>query len=159
MEQLFTTFGVNWKLLVIQAVNFTVLLTALSYFLYRPLMKVLDDRKATIAKGIEDAKEADRMLSSAETERNSVLAKAGGEAEHIVMSAKDTADKKAASIVGDAEARAEALLADAQKRGDEAARRVMAETEAEIARSAVLAAEKILLARSVASEGGRQKAA
>jgi N utilization substance protein A len=53
MEQLFTTFGVNWKLLVIQAVNFTVLLTALSYFLYRPLMKVLDDRKATIAKELK----------------------------------------------------------------------------------------------------------
>lgn len=144
MSELFTTFGVNWKLLLIQAVNFGVLLFALTYFLYKPLMAMLDERKATIAKGIADAKDADAKLASAEKERTAVLAKAGGDAEGIVLAAKTTADQKAAGIVNIAEAKAEALIADAQKRGDEAARRVMAESEQEIARSAVLAAEKIL---------------
>ena len=45
MQQLFAAFGINWKLLLIQGINFSVLLAILSYFLYRPLMKVIDERR------------------------------------------------------------------------------------------------------------------
>ena len=55
MEQLFETFGVNWKLLYIQGINFALLLTGLTYLLYRPLMRIIDERRDKIAEGVRTA--------------------------------------------------------------------------------------------------------
>ena len=38
MNELFAAFGIDWKLLLAQGVNFGIVLVALWYFLYRPVM-------------------------------------------------------------------------------------------------------------------------
>ena len=67
MEQLFEAFGIDWKLLLAQAVNFGVLFVALTYFLYKPVLKTLDERKQKVAKGVTDAEAAEKMLAEADT--------------------------------------------------------------------------------------------
>ena len=49
MEKVLDVFGIDWKLLLINAVNFGLLLATLSYFFYKPMMRMLDLRRDKIA--------------------------------------------------------------------------------------------------------------
>jgi F-type H+-transporting ATPase subunit b len=149
MSELFAAFGVDWKLLLIQAVNFGLLLAALSYFLYRPLMRIIDERRETVAAGVRKAEEADRKLSDAAREKDTMIGNAAREAEGIVANARTRADEKGSEIVRAAEARAAAELNDARARAEEARNAAMRESQQEIARAALLAAEKILREKTI----------
>jgi len=144
MEQLFDAFGIDWKLLIAQAVNFGVLLVALTYFLYKPVLKTLDERREKVAKGVLDAEEAARKLSEADSEVSTRLQAAEGEAEGIVAGARETAGAEKTRILKEAEARAADIAADADARAKESAARALRESEKEVARLAVLAAEKVM---------------
>jgi F-type H+-transporting ATPase subunit b len=144
MNQLFTAFGIDWRLLIIQGVNFAVLLSALTYFLYRPITKMIDDRRAKIAEGVRMAEAADQRLAEAKIEGEGMVGTAAREAEALVAAGRARADEKGSEILHAAEARAAAVMKDAAARGDEAQRRALQESEREIARVAMLAAEKIL---------------
>ena len=43
MGQVLAAFGIDWRLLLINSINFGLLLLALWYFLYGPLMKMLEE--------------------------------------------------------------------------------------------------------------------
>lgn len=147
MDQLFATFGIDWRLLLIQAVNFGVLLSALTYFLYKPLMKTIDERRTKIAQGVEAAEAADQRLAAAKAESDEIVGQGAREAESLVAAARTRADEKGAEIVKASEAKAEAVLRDAQARAEESKRLALQESEKEIAKAALLAAEKILAAK------------
>jgi len=144
MSDLFAVFGVNWKLLIIQAFNFAVLLAVLSYFLYRPILRIIDDRQKKIAEGVRTAEEADGKLAEAKGKSEDMIGHAAREAEGLVAAARSRASESAAEMQRAAEARAEATLKDAQARAEEAQRLAIKESEKDIARAAMLAAEKIL---------------
>ncbi|HMA79010.1 MAG TPA: hypothetical protein VKP88_07860, partial [Candidatus Paceibacterota bacterium] len=58
MEQLIQAFGIDTRLIVVQIINFGLLLALLSYFLYRPILNLLEEREAKITQGIKDAEAA-----------------------------------------------------------------------------------------------------
>lgn len=144
MDQLLNAFGIEWKLLIAQAVNFGVLLVALTYFLYKPVLKTLDERKSKVAQGVLDAEEATRMLQEADGEVSTRLKGADSEAESIVAQARDAAGSEKARILKEAETRAAAVALDAEARAKEASAKALRDSEKEIARLAILAAEKVV---------------
>ena len=144
MSALFAAFGIDWRLLVIQALNFGLLLTALTYFLYKPILGIIDERQKKVADGVRTAALADQKLADAKVEGDEMVGKAAREAEGLVATARTRAEERGAEIVKTAEARAQATLKDAQERAEEAQRAVMKKSQQEIARAAMLAAEKIL---------------
>lgn len=144
MNELFAAFGINWKLLLVQAFNFALLLAVLWYFLYQPVLKMIDDRRQKIAQGVHDAEAAAKKLDDAKTKGEGIVGTASREAEGIVAAARTRAEEKADEIVKTAESRAAASLKGAAARAEEAKRQALKESEREIARAAMLAAEKIL---------------
>ncbi len=144
MEQLFDAFGINAKLLIAQLVNFGVLLVGLSYFLYKPVMKTLDERRAKVAQGVLDAEAAGAKLATAGAEAGTIVKSAETSAEGIVSSARDAAMSEKARIMKEAEARAAGVALDADARAKETASKALRDSEKEIARLSVLAAEKVL---------------
>jgi len=148
MSELFATFGVNWKLLLIQALNFGALLAILTYFLYKPILRIIDERREKIAEGVRTAEAASRRLEEAKTEGEQLVGGAAREAESIIATARTRADERASEIVKGAETRAASTLSDAAERAEEAKRQALKESEREIARAAMLAAEKILREKS-----------
>lgn len=144
MEQLFNAFGIDGKLLLAQLVNFGVLFVALTWLLYKPVMKTLDERAAKIRQGVEDADRAAEAAANADQEAQKVVQGASEEADSIVGTAREHANAEKARIVKDAEARAAQVQADAEARAEETAARALRESEKEVARLAVLAAEKVL---------------
>src|SRR3989344_1664086 len=107
MSGLFEAFGINWQLLLVQAFNFGVLLTVLWYFLYRPVLKMIDDRRAKIAEGVQNAGAAAKRLESAKKEGEKIVGGASREGEGIVAAARSRAEERAAEIVKNAEAAAQ----------------------------------------------------
>jgi len=144
MNQLFTAFGIDWRLLVIQAINFALLLSALTYFLYRPILRIIDERQKKVADGVRTAELADQKLADAKVEGDEMVGRAAREAEGLVATARARAEERSAEIVKLAEERAQATLKDAQVRAEEAERAALKKSQQEIARAAMLAAEKIL---------------
>ncbi len=144
MEQITAVFGIDWKLLIAQAVNFGVVLVALRYFLYKPVLKMLDDRKRVVTEGVHKATEAAAKLEKASLERDEIVGGATRDAEGIISSAKEKAVATGSDMVKAAEAKAAAVLAEAAARAEEEKRRALKESEGEIARAAVLMAEKVL---------------
>jgi F-type H+-transporting ATPase subunit b len=147
MEQLAVVFGVNWKLLLVQAINFGLLLTALTYFLYKPVLGIIDERQKKVAEGVRTAELAAKKLEDAKSEGEQIVGGAAREAEGLVAGARTRAEERGSEIVKAAEARAQATLKDATERAEESKRAALKESEREIARAAMLAAEKILRQR------------
>ena len=148
MQELFAAFGLDIRLLLIQALNFGILLVVLWKFLYTPVLKMIDERRGKIAEGVQKAEAADRELADADTEGKGIVASASKDAESIVASSRARAAQQADEIAKQAQERADQLLADAQMRADEAKRQALSAGEKEIARAAMLAAEKILKEKS-----------
>lgn len=61
-NELLFQLGINWKIFLSQAFNFAILLAVLTFFVYKPLMKMLDTRSKKIEEGLQKAEEADIRL-------------------------------------------------------------------------------------------------
>ncbi len=144
MADLLQSFGIDWRLLIIQAVNFGVLLVALTYFLYKPVLNILDERRKKIEQGVKDASDAKHELENAELKAGEIIGQASGKAEEIVLNAKGVAEQKGQEIISEAQVRSERIEADAKARAQEVAKRALDGSNEEIARTAILAAERLL---------------
>jgi F-type H+-transporting ATPase subunit b len=144
MGQLFATFGINPTLLLTQAVNFAAAMFVLWYFLYKPLLKVLAERREKIAKGVADAEAAAKAKEETEKERSGILSAAEKEAEAVVARATEEGKTEGRALVKNAQGQSDTILADARAQAEELKRTALSQSEKDIARMAVLAAEKIL---------------
>ncbi len=144
MDQLFEAFGLNGQLLIAQAVNFGVLLVALYFLLYKPVLKTLDERAKKVAQGVEDAQQAAEKLANADGEAATIVSKATKRLRKSSQARARPRMRKRTRLVKDAEARAVAIAADADARAKEASAKLLRESEKEIARLAVLAAGKAM---------------
>ena len=145
MSQLFAAFGIDWKLLLIQGFNFGLLLVVLSYFLYKPILKIIDERRTKISEGVRLADAAEQRLAHAQGEAEGIVGGAAREAEALVAGARTRAGEAGSELLKAAEMQAERVLKDAAARAEESKRQALSESEREIARAAMLAAEKILM--------------
>jgi len=144
MEQVLHTFGIDWKILLFQSANFGLVLLVLWRFLYRPILRILDERRRAIEKGVKDAAEADLLKRRTEEERGGIIAAAGKEAERILAEGKKHTEEATGAMLLEARAKEERLLKEAKDKVAEEKRRMMEESKEEMARMAILAAERIL---------------
>ena len=146
--EIFHAFGIEWKLLAIQALNFSVVLFVLHRYAYKPVMAIIDKRAALIAEGVASAehakKEEERILS----EEENILLKAREDGGKIVEELREDGLESKRTILHEAQEKATAIIADANKKAEEERVYMLRESEKEIVRSAVLAAEKILRGNS-----------
>ena len=110
MGQLFSSFGVDWKLLIAQAVNFAILFYLLKRFAYAPVLAMLKRREDIVRKGMDDATaagteranvhvEANTIRGDAKKEAHALLVEAHGEATNILESARTEGKVKKEEII------------------------------------------------------------
>jgi F-type H+-transporting ATPase subunit b len=110
---IFTTLGIDWRLLILQIIAFLILVWILGKFVYPWLMKSVDERQAKIEESVKAAEEAEKKAESAQEEIAKLLKDARAEAKDIVTTAKDEAAAMVADAEGKAKTRAEKIVADA----------------------------------------------
>lgn len=116
--EILNEFGFNGGLFMAQVVNFLILAFVFKKFLYKPILKVLDSRRKTIAKGLADSEKATAALASAEDERNKVLKETAKESQKILDETKRTAEALRSEILEQAKTDAEKIIKEAKEQSN-----------------------------------------
>ncbi len=165
MSQLLGQLGINWELLISQAINFALLLIVLRIFVYKPLLKLMHDRRAKIEAGLTKAAEADRRLHEVDLIGKERIKKAESEAVAILARTETEAKDLEARLLIEVKRKEEEERANAAARlktQEEDARRATEKEAAALVRQAIvrtvqLAPEAIddaLIARAVKEAQG-----
>ena len=74
MDSIISTFHIDWKIIIAQAINFGVVFVVLYIFALKPLSKLMAERSERISKGIDDAKKSNELLqqSAEEYKQNTI---------------------------------------------------------------------------------------
>lgn len=123
MEQL----GVELQQLITQIINFAILLFLLTKFLYKPILKALNERKTKIAEGLEYAEKMKKEDEKTELKRQEIVKEAKIEAKKIIEEAKKDAKKQQSDILD--KANSEALEIKAKARLELESERLLLEKE------------------------------
>ena len=94
--------GIDGKLLLLQSLAFLVLVFILGKFVYPYLIKAIDDRRASIEEGMQNARKAEEELRKAEEKVAEIIRGARAEADDMLAHTQ----KEASTIIEAAEAKA-----------------------------------------------------
>lgn len=136
--------GINPPFLLSQIVNFCILLILLRLLLYKPALKAIEQRRATLEKGFQDSEAAQKALANAEAEKQRILEEARAEANKLRAEATQQAAQAAAKIKADAQAEAERIKAEAQAVLAAERDKMLSELRGQIASLAIAAANKLI---------------
>jgi F-type H+-transporting ATPase subunit b len=136
--------GINAGYFLMQLFGFSVLVIILSHFLYRPILQVLQDRKARIAKGLEDARQASIARDNADAEAKKILDAARADAAKMRSEAMVQAEETASGILAKANEDAKAVVAAAREEGEAERNRALSDLRGQVAAIAIAAANKIV---------------
>lgn len=127
--EILQNFGFDIRLFVAQIINFLILVFIFKKFLYKPLLKMMQDRETKIRKGLTDAEAAEKALANAEAKQDEIIKKAGKEAERIIDTAKKTSEEIREETVTKSRAEAQKIIAEAQSQGKMELEKVRREAE------------------------------
>lgn len=140
-------FGLDWQLLsgmIFQIVAILILFILLSYILYEPVRKILNDRKERVAKDIADAKKDRKQADQYRTEYEAKLKNIDKEADLILSEARKKALERENEIVADAKAEAQRIIAHANQEAELEKKKAKDEVKQQIIEVASLMAGKIV---------------
>ena len=86
-------FGFNTSLFFSQLISFLIVAFLLHRFAYKPILKVLEQRRQEIAKGLANAEEIKKQLAQAEASRQKTMAEANAQATKLIEEARAVAAK------------------------------------------------------------------
>lgn len=101
--------------ILLQMLNFGIVLGALTYLLLKPIKKVLDERAARVAEGQKAAEEAVKEKASIEELKEKVLKEARAKAKDMLAEARKEVDAKRDEWMEEAKADAAKARAKAEK--------------------------------------------
>ncbi len=142
--EILSSLGIDPAVMLAQAVNFFVLLAILTFLVYKPVLKLLDERKERIAKAEEHAELVEDKLARVEELTQKEFKKAQQKASEIIAASKEAAAAQANELVETAKAKVGKIVEEGRaviaKERDDAARQI----QNEVAKIVVLATEKLL---------------
>jgi len=136
--------GFNLPALIAQLINFTLLLIVFRLFLYKPLLRILDERRKRIEEGLQASEDAKKRLAETEQDVSAEMQRARQEAQALIAQAQQTSARMAEE--GRQQARVEAEQILERARGEIQLERdnAISELRREFADLTITAAEKVI---------------
>ncbi|HAJ05245.1 MAG TPA: ATP synthase F0 subunit B [Chloroflexi bacterium] len=147
--------GINLSYLVVQILNFFIVMLLLSVWAYKPIVKILDERSTKIAQSLEDAREAAEAKENANNEAQQIISDAQAEKAKIIAEATQRAEQAAADVHKSVEQERSKVLEQAQEAAQQYKESVLLDIRPQVASMAIAAANKII---SSELDESRQKA-
>jgi len=138
------SIGINWQLLVAFLVNFLILFGLLTAILYKPVLKMLDERSAKIKESLEQAEKIKEQTSRSEEQIKAAVEAARKEGQVIIAQATQIAAKIKEEATGDARKEADVIIDKAKAEIKLERDKSIGELRSEFANLTVLAAEKVI---------------
>jgi F-type H+-transporting ATPase subunit b len=143
------------KSLIVQAINFLILLFVLQRLLYKPFLAKMGERTAAIQKSLDEAQAARAEATRQQEENETRLRAAHAEAAAIRAQAMKEASEEQKRLVEAARAESQRLVESAKAQMEADVRRAREELRREVADLATAVAEK-LVRRSLRDEDHRR---
>lgn len=140
MGELVGQLGINWEFLISQLVNFALLLILLRIFVYKPVLKLLRDRREKIEGGLLKAEEADRRLHEVEVLGKEKIKEAETHALGIMKKTETDAKELEAKLLAAAKQHEQEAMKSAEVRlraQEEESRRATEREAAQFVRAAI----------------------
>lgn len=142
--EVLNALGINLGYLFVQIFNFLIMFVVLKAWAYRPIVKALENRRANIEKGLEDARVAAEARVNVEEEANNILTKAQAKASEIVREATERADAAGRDIKAMEEAEAAQAKEDAMADVILERDRILSDVRGQVAALAMAATQKLV---------------
>jgi F-type H+-transporting ATPase subunit b len=91
VQQLANTFGVDWPHLISQIISFGIVCFLLQRFAYKPILRMLQQRRAAIVEGIAEREAIRTELAEVERHRQEIILRANADAEKLIEEAHEAA--------------------------------------------------------------------
>ena len=114
MSGLISSLGIEWKSLIAQLINFGILVFVLWKLVYKPILKVLDERTQMAKDAEAKSSSIDSKLEEMKLREEEVLAKARVAGEKLVKDAESAALALKTKLSAEATASAEKIVSDAK---------------------------------------------
>ena len=132
VRQVAQTFGIDWKHLIAQVISFCIVAGLLQRFAYRPILRVLEERRQRIAEGLANAEKIKAELARTEAARQEVLNQANLQANRLIEEARAAAARVQEQETQRAIAAAEQIIAKAREAAAQDHARMLADLRREI---------------------------
>lgn len=143
-QNLLSALGIDWFLLLEQAVAFAILLAILAKFVYPVLIRSIDARREMIEKSVEEAKKSQADADKAEERIAKLIADARKEAEEIVARSQQEANSLVAEAETKARGRADVFLKEAHDQLNADITKARAALKSDTAHLVAMATERII---------------
>lgn len=136
--------GVSLPGLVAQLINFGILLVVLRLFLYKPVLRILDERKARIEEGLNRAEQAAVAATQSQDEARRIIDEARGQGRELVANAQDAAARLRTELEERARADADQIVARAREEVQAERDQAIQQLRREFSDLTVAAAERVI---------------
>ena len=136
--------GINLGYLLIQILGILVLVAFMKAFAFEPILRVLEERQARIAKGLEDARQAAIARDNADAEAKKILDAARAEAAKLRQQAAEQAEETRKGMIKQAEGEAREIVVQARSEAEEERNRILSELRNQVASIAIAATNKLV---------------
>ena len=146
IEQIASTFGVDWSHLISQMISFSIVCALLYWFAYKPVLKMLATRRELIAQGLANSEKIAAELAKTETQRQEVISRANVESTRLIEEARAAAAQLREQETQKAINTAEHIISKAREAAAQDHARMLAELKRDVGR---------LVARTTANITGK----
>ena len=136
--------GINLPLLVAFIINFVILFALLGLFLYKPVMKMLDERSKKIKESMEQAEATKAEYAHAEEEVKKLISKAREDGQALVNQATQIGEKLKEEAKEGARKEAQAIVDRTRAESEEERDRIIDGLRREFVDISISAAEKVI---------------
>ncbi|MCL2280742.1 F0F1 ATP synthase subunit B [Candidatus Saccharibacteria bacterium] len=154
-EGIFGALGIDWKVLIFQAIAFGILVFILAKWVYPPILAMLNRNQKLIDDSLKAAKEASAKSEKAADEIAGQLEGARKEAEDIIKSAHKQSQQMLLDAEGNATTKADAIVAAADTRIRNSVQKAQKDLRDEVVELVATATEKIIGSRITAKEDAK----
>lgn len=149
--------GINPGYLLVQIMNFGIMFVILYAWVYKPLLRMLDRRRQTIAQGLEDARVASEARQNAEREAERIINEAQVKASDVLREATNRAEGVGRELKVAAEAEIVKAREAAMAEVEQERNLMLSGLRSQVVALAISAAQR-LIGESLMSDESRQHA-
>jgi F-type H+-transporting ATPase subunit b len=132
IQQIASTFGVDWPHLIAQMISFAIVCILLYRFAYKPILTILEERRLQIAQGITETEKIRTELAQAEAKCRDLILQANGEATKLIEEAHTAASRVQQQETQKAVAVAEHILMKSREAAAQEHARMLLELKREV---------------------------
>jgi F-type H+-transporting ATPase subunit b len=129
--------GIQWKILLMQTVSFSIVFFVLWKFAYGPIFNMLQTRREKIAEALANAEKIKTDVARTEAERQKTLADAGDQANKLIDDARQAAARVRETETQKAIAAAEQIVTKAREAAAQERAQMLAQLKREVGRLVV----------------------